>query len=178
MHPARTAFQKFVEFLVVRYYGGRDGGVAEMTKKGAVIFVAISVVALLVGIYWYYFSHDSIPHQTIRLHLRLAASSIYEFHNRTGRWPTAADDLATTSLPQISPYWKTLIENGTVAIVWRTDLKPDPSDNGAAVLTYNSAGLFPKMGRIWVCWGDLRTEYVNEENLRANLPRSPSNRLE
>jgi hypothetical protein len=149
-----------------------------MTKRRTVILVTLGIVALLSGIYWYYFSYDSIPHQTIRLHLRLTASSIYDFHNRTGRWPTVADELATTSLPHISPYWKTLIEDGTVAIVWRTDLKPDPKDNAALVMTYNSNGLFPKLGRLWICWGDLRTEYVKEEELRAKLPGSQSDRVE
>ena len=112
------------------------------------------------------------------LHLRLTASSIYEFRNTAGRWPTAADDLASTSLPQISPYWKTLIENGTVVIAWRGDLKPNPKENAALVMTYNNAGLFSKQGRVWVCWGDLRTEYVKEEELRAKLPGSQAVRRE
>lgn len=143
-----------------------------MLKTRRAILAALAIVAFCIGVYWYYFSHDSIPHQTIRLHLRLTASSIYEFRNKTGLWPRTADDLASTSLPQISPHWKTLIDNGNVAIVWRTDLKPDPKDNAALVMTYNRAGLFPKMGRVWVCWGDLRTEYIKEEELRATLKAS------
>ena len=141
-----------------------------MTKCKRTIFAAFSIVVLLIGIYWHYFSGASIPHETIRLHLRLTASSIYEFHKATGRWPTTADDLASTSLPLVSPYWRTLIENGSVAVVWRSDLKPDPKDNASLVLTYNNAGLFSKVGRVWVCWGDLRTEYVKEGELRAKLP--------
>jgi hypothetical protein len=66
-----------------------------MTKSRWTIFTAFSIVALLIGIYWHYFSQASIPHETIRLHLRLTASSIYEFHKATGRWPTTADDLAS-----------------------------------------------------------------------------------
>ena len=69
-----------------------------------------------------------------------------------------------------------LIENGSVAVVWRSDLKPDPKDNASLVMTYNNAGLFSKLGRVWVCWGDLRTDYVREEELRAKLPASGSNR--
>src|SRR4029434_8368724 len=124
-----------------------------MTKPRWAIFIALGIVAILIKIAWDYFSYDSIPHETIRLHLRLTASSIYEFHRATGRWPTTADDLASTSLPQISPYWKTLIDNDNVSIVWRSDLKPDPKDNAALMLTYNRTGLFPKLGRVWVCWG-------------------------
>ena len=131
-------------------------------------------IVVLLGIWWNYFSRHSIPHETIHLHLKLTASSIYEFHSATGRWPTGADDLARTTLPQHSPYWRTLLENDTVAVVWRSDLKPDPKDNASVVMTYNKAGLFPKLGRVWVCWGDLRTDYVREEELRAKLPDSAS----
>ena len=140
-----------------------------MTKTRWTIFPALGIVAILIKLAWDYFSYDSIPHETIRLHLRLTASSIYEFHRAAGRWPTTADDLASTSLPQISPYWKTLIENDNVSIVWRSDLKPDPKDNAALVLTYNRTGLFPKLRRVWVCWGDLRTEYIKDEELQAKL---------
>jgi hypothetical protein len=62
------------------------------------IFSGVSVVAFLIGVYWHYFSRASIPHEAIQLHLRLTASSIYEFHKATGRWPTVADDLAKTTL--------------------------------------------------------------------------------
>jgi len=115
-----------------------------MTKTKWSILAALGIVTLLIKIAWEFFSYDSVPHEAIRLHLRLTASSIYEFHNAAGRWPTAADDLASTSLPQISSYWRTLIENDTVAIVWRADLKPDPSDNGAAVLTITAPACSPR----------------------------------
>ena len=144
-------------------------GIAEMTKGRLVILAAFGVVAIVISIAWDYFNYDSIPHEAIRLHLKLTAASIYEFHNTAGRWPTSADDLALTSLPQRSPYWRTLIENGSVAIVWRGDLKPEPKDNAGLLMTYNNIDLFSKLGRVWVCWGDLRTEYVKEEELRAKL---------
>jgi hypothetical protein len=147
-----------------------------MSKTRWPVFAGLSAIALLVAIYWHYFSRASIPHEAIQLHLRLTASSIYEFHKAAGRWPTRADDLASTSLPQTSPYWRTLIDNGSVTVVWHNDLKPDPKENATLVLTYNNAGLFSKLGRVWVCWGDLRTEYVKEEALRSKLraeSRSP-----
>jgi hypothetical protein len=136
-------------------------------------FVGLGVLAILVGIYWNYFGPNSIPHEAIRLHLRLTASSIYEFQEATGRWPAAPDDLTSTSLPQTSPYWRTLIDNGSVAIVWNNDLKPDPADNASVVLTYHNAGLLSRLGRVWVCWGDLRTEYLEEDVLRAKLDSQP-----
>jgi hypothetical protein len=140
-----------------------------MTKARLAIFIALGIVAIVIRIAWDYFDRESIPHESIRLHLQLTASSIYEFHQTAGRWPAKIDDLALTSLPLRSPYWRTLIENGSVAIAWRSDLKPNPKDNAALVMTYNNVGLFSKLGRVWVCWGDLRTEYVKEEELRAKL---------
>ena len=139
------------------------------------IVTALSVVAFAIGIYWNYFSRDSIPNEAIRLHLKLAASSIYEFHKTRGRWPTSVDDLASTSLPQVSPYWRLLIENGSVTVVWRTDLKADPKDNASSIMTYHNAGLLSKLGRVWVCWGDLRTESVTENELRTRLAETQSN---
>lgn len=139
------------------------------------IVTALSLVAFAIGIYWNYFSRDSIPNEAIRLHLRLTASGIYEFHKTRGRWPTSADDLALTSLPQISPYWRLLIENGSVVVVWRTDLKPDPKDNVSSIMTYHNAGLLSKLGRVWVCWGDLRTELITEKELRKKLAETQSN---
>jgi hypothetical protein len=139
------------------------------------IVAALSVVAFAIGIYWNYFSRDSIPNEAIQLHLKLTASSIYEFHNTRGRWPTSVDDLASTSLPRVSPYWRLLIENGSVAVVWRTDLKPDPKDNAASVMTYHNAGVLSKLGRVWVCWGDLRTEFITENELRTKLAGTQSN---
>lgn len=143
-----------------------------MTKRRLALVVLFGILAFLINMAWDYFNRDSIPHEAIRLHLKLTASSIYEFHNATGRWPAKIDDLASTSLPQVSPYWRTLIENDSVAIVWRSDLGSDPKDNRHLVLTYNNTGLFSKLGRVWVCWGDLRTEYVKEEELRAKLAGS------
>ena len=145
-----------------------------MTKGRLTILAALGVAAIVIGIAWDYFNRDSIPHEAIRLHLKFTAASIYEFHNTAGRWPKSADDLAFTSLPERSPYWRNLIENGSVAIIWRSDLKPNPKDNAGLVLTYNNVGFFSKLGRVWVCWGDLRTEYVKEEELRAKLASSRS----
>jgi hypothetical protein len=45
-------------------------------------------------------------------------------------------------------------------------------------MTYNRTGLFPKLGRVWVCWGDLRTEYIKEEELQAKLVTPKANPLE
>ena len=147
-----------------------------MTKARLLIFAALAVAALVIRVAWDYFDRGSIPHESIRLHLQLTASSIYEFHQTAGRWPANIDDLASTSLPLKSPYWRSLIENGSVAVVWRSDLKPDPKDNAALVMTYNNTGLFSKLGRVWICWGDLRTEFVKDEELHAKLSDAAARR--
>jgi hypothetical protein len=92
--------------------------------------------------------------------------------NSTKRWAGGRRRPMILPRPRFrktSPYWRTLIDNGSVAVVWDNDLKPDPKDNASLVMTYNNAGLFSKLGRVWVCWGDLRTEYVKEEDLRSKL---------
>ena len=33
---------------------------------------------------------------------------------------------------------------------YENDLKPNPADNASVVLTYHDAGLFSKLGRVWV----------------------------
>ena len=141
-----------------------------MKKSRVAALVGLGVAALLIGMVFDYFDRGSIPHQAIQLHLRLVGSSIYEFHTNTGRWPERAEDLARTSLPLRSPYWKQLLDRGIIVVVWPKDLRPNPKDNEGRVLTYdNGGGLFARLGRVWVCWGDLRTEYVKAEELAGKL---------
>ena len=110
-----------------------------------------------------------ISHQTIQLHLRLIGASIYEYHTKTGRWPARLDDWAETSLPRESPHWKVMIESGADVMVWHDNLNSDPKDNAHLILAYHNKGLLAWLGRQWVCWGDLRTEYVRTRKLGALL---------
>jgi hypothetical protein len=110
-----------------------------------------------------------IAHESTQLHLRLTASSMYEYHSRTGQWPTQIEDLAKTSLPQRSPYWRQMLAEEVNVIVWHKSLKPDPRANAGHILVYHNKGLIATRGRSWVCWGDLRTEYIPTEDLRAYL---------
>lgn len=121
------------------------------------------VMAFVAGFAWDYFSGDSIPHVAIRNQLTLFGTSIYEFHSRTGRWPSRLDDLAETSLPQRNPSWRASAE--PVVILWRGDLKPDPKDNARVILAYHNAGLFSQFGNTWVLWGDLHTEFIKRSTL-------------
>ena len=115
-------------------------------KKWIVAVVGLGLASLVIGIVFDYLDRGSIPHQAIQLHLRLVGSIIYEFHTNTGRWPERAEDLAATSLPLRSPYWKQMLDQGIIVVVWPKGLKPDPKENAGVVLTYDNGGLFARLG--------------------------------
>ena len=139
---------------------------SRVTVAGLAVAAGVYLAAQITGMVMDYFNHDSIPHQAIRLHLRLVCAGIYEYHSKTGRWPTRFDDLAETSLAQKVPNWR-MVEPQTIVVLWRDDLKPDPKDNAAVILAYYNKGLFSRLGRMWVCWGDLRTEYLKADEIHA-----------
>jgi hypothetical protein len=45
------------------------------------------------------------------------------------------------------------------------NLKPDPQDSADLIPAYHNSGLLAWFGRQWVCWGDLRTEYITTRQL-------------
>ena len=108
--------------------------------------------------------------QSQQIYLRLYGEGIYEYHALTGKWPSKIDDLAKTSLPLKYPHWwKAQLGIDADAIVCPKNLKPDPKENGHVILCYHNKGLDVEMGRMWVCWGDLRTECITPEELHAHL---------
>ena len=127
-------------------------------------------MCLAVGAWIVFFVYNmtDIANFSMQLHLRLLGSSVYEYHTKTGQWPTRIDDLAQTSVAQ-GRYWKWQLEREVVVMVWPKDLRPDPKNNGDVILAYHNKGLLAELGRVWVCWGDLRTEYVKTKDVRANL---------
>ena len=112
---------------------------------------------------------SDVAHEAVRLHLNYFGSSIYEYHATTGKWPTQIDDLEMTSLPVTSPYWRSWFVDDAMVIVWHRNLKPDPKGNSHDVLAYHDKGLIAEAGQKWVCWGDMRTEYIKTEDLRHYL---------
>ena len=99
--------------------------------------------------------------QSQQIYLRLYGEGIYEYHALTGKWPSKIDDLARTSLPLRYPHWwKAQLGIDADAFVCPKNLKPDPKENGHVILCYHNKGLDAEMGRMWVCWGDLRTECI------------------
>jgi hypothetical protein len=132
---------------------------------------AVLLLGWFARLVWDYFNEGTIAHQAMQVQLKLFGAAMYEYHSATGRWPTSVDDLAKTSLPQRSYVWRQTA--GTLTFLWPTDLYPDPKQNANVLLAYDNAGLFNKLERVWVCWGDLRTEHMLERDLRVRL--GPSN---
>lgn len=133
---------------------------------------AIGVGAVVVAVVMAYNYHGvkEMSEQSQQVYLRLYGDSIYEYRALTGAWPSRVDDLARTSLPLKNPrWWKAQLDVGADVIVWPKDLKPDPPDNALAILCYHAKGLDAENGRIWVCWGDLRTGWITPEELREKL---------
>jgi hypothetical protein len=131
--------------------------------------IAVLGILLVAPFAWDYLDRDSVPQQSIKYQLALFGLSIYEYHSTTGRWPARLDDLARTSLSRRNPHWR--LSATPFVILWRDDLRPDPKDNAAVVLAYHNAGVLANLGRKWVLWGDLRTEYVRTATLRAILDK-------
>jgi hypothetical protein len=116
-----------------------------------------------------YADRNDVLHEAIKLWVRLYGDAVYEYNATTGQWPVQIDDLARTSLPQRFPYWKQRLAQNTIVMVWNKDLKSDPNDNASLILAYHNKGLYAELGRVWVCWGDLRTEYIKREELQVKL---------
>ena len=142
----------------------------KLTSRRSKIAAAIAIILFIWSgkIVWDFFDTTSVPHQTIQLQLKLFGEAMYEFHSTTGRWPAKLDDLQRTSLPARSYVWRQTAE--TFTLLWPQDLKPDPKDNANVLLAYESGSLMSRLGRIWVCWGDLRSELLRKPDLQAKLP--------
>jgi hypothetical protein len=137
-------------------------------RNGGLLLGCAILLALIVPVVRYY-SRSDVAHLAIQTWLRLYGSAIYEYHSKTGQWPSRTDDLAKTSLPQGFRYWRQTLDDQAIVIVWNKDLKTVPKDNARLILAYHNKGLYARLGRVWVCWGDLRTEYITVEDLRAHL---------
>jgi hypothetical protein len=153
-----------------------------MSSRSKVLAAAgIAILLWCARLAWDYFDRGSIAHQAIELHLKLFGAAMYEYHSATGQWPSSLNDLARTSLPARSHLWRQAA--ATLVFLWPEDLKPAPKDNAGVLLIYDRGGLFNRLGRVWVCWGDLRTEHMPERELRARVaaqrpsaPQSPTDR--
>lgn len=115
---------------------------------------------------------DEMTELSLHNHMSLYGEGIYEYHALTGEWPSRIDDLARTSLPLKYPrWWVDQLNLEADAIVRPKNMKSDPKENGSLILAYHNKGLEAERGRIWVCWGDLRTGWITSDELQQNLER-------
>jgi hypothetical protein len=161
--------------------GSTTGSIPALRRLKAPFKSATLKVAAITGVFialwlsrfaWDYFDADSPANAAMQVQLKLFGRAIYEYHSQSGRWPTSLDDLARTSLPQSSYVWRQTAR--TIVFLWPQDLKDDPQNNGKVLLAYWRGGLFNEFGRVWVCWGDLRTEHLKQNILHARLRRQLS----
>jgi hypothetical protein len=140
-----------------------------MFRQGRLVLFGFSVALAIVLPIVQYFDRSDVSHQSIQIWLKIYGDGMYEYHTKTGQWPSRIEDFAKTSLPVRFRYWKEMLDTQTIVIVWHKKFKADPKDNGGLILAYHNKGLYSQLGRTWVCWGDLRTEYIKTEDLRARL---------
>jgi hypothetical protein len=134
------------------------------------ITIGLGAVVIAAMMAYNYYGMKEMSDLSQQVYLRIYGESIYEYHALTGNWPSKVDDLARTSLAVKYPsWWKAQLDIEADVIVWPRDLKPDRKDNGHVILCYHNKGLDAEMGRMWVCWGDLRTEWITPEDLRHYL---------
>jgi len=100
---------------------------------------------------------------------------IYGYRAARGHWPAKVADLAGTPMALTMRGWDDDIVSGRVVVLWPQDWPPSPRDNGGKILAYYTAGLISEFGKQWVCWGDLRTEYLPTEKLQAALKTTRGN---
>ena len=132
--------------------------------------VALVVGAAAVYLGFLLFSGPTqVGHESLQYQLKAIGESIYEYHTQTGQWPQNIDDLGRTSLAAQLRYWKQALDSGSIVVVWHDHLNPNPAENRDKVLAYHNKGTLAMMGQQWVCWGDLRTEYVDSKRLQAAL---------
>lgn len=132
--------------------------------------IGVGVLAIAVITAYNCYHVKEMTEQSEQIYLRLYGESIYEYHALTGTWPSKVDDLAKTTLPLKNPnWWKIQLDTEADVIVWPKTLKPDPNDNGNVILCYHNKGLDAEQGKMWVCWGDLRTGWISLEELQERL---------
>jgi hypothetical protein len=140
-----------------------------MFRQARLVLFGLAILLAVVLPIVQYSNRSDVSHQSIQIWLKLYGDGIYEYHANTGQWPAQIEDLAKTSLSVKFRYWKEMLDTQTIVIVWHKKLKVDSKDNAGLILAYHNKGLYSQLDRTWVCWGDLRTEYIRTEDLRARL---------
>jgi hypothetical protein len=121
-------------------------------RKGllAVLVFAAFAVAFV-------YAQIDIATKSIQFELRKISESLYEARSKGGKWPAQIADLQGTAYLNM-PHRRTMLEEGQSVVVWQQDLEPDPEANENRILAYDNGSLLSRLGRVWVCRGDLRIE--------------------
>ena len=152
-----------------------------LSRKQIFLIIIVAGVGLMV---WRIFNYHStglvidcvdVAHEAVSFRLKFLCEGIYQYRAATGSWPTKAADLAGTPMALTMRGWDDDIYSGRVVVLWPQDWPPNPKDNADKILAYYTAGLISEFGKQWVCWGDLRTEYLPTEKLQAVLKTTQVN---
>jgi len=146
-----------------------------MIRKRKVVVAAVAggIALVLLPVVMQFFGATEIAHESVSYSLNAIGQAIYEFHTTTGQWPSQPEDLNRTSLTLHLRYWRPVLDNGSIVVVWHDNLQPHPQENANVILAYHNRGLLAELGRQWVCWGDLRTEYISSRRLKTVLQQNP-----
>lgn len=140
-----------------------------MWRKWKLVAALVIGGLALAAVVLFYSGVADVASQAVEYQLKTFGQAIYEYHTITGNWPQDAEDLNRTSLPLRLRYWRATLDNGSIVIVWHKNLHSDPAANAGVVLVYHNRGLLAEMGHQWVCWGDLRNEYISSRKLKQTL---------
>lgn len=136
-----------------------------MSRKRKILVGALVLAAA--GLAFAYAQLD-VASQSIQFDLKMIGQSVYEARIRNGAWPARIEDLDGTQYLNL-PHRRALLEQGVYSLVWHQDLNSNRESNGEKVLAYDNSSLLSRFGRVWVCRGNLRVEYMKAGELQALL---------
>ena len=142
-------------------------------SKSLIKGIIIGAIMVLTAAGYHYFTivynTSDVAHKAVSYRLKFLCEGIYQYRAATGHWPAKVADLARTPMALTMRGWDDDIYSGRVVVLWPHDWPPNSKDNANKILAYYTAGLISEFGKQWVCWGDLRTEYLPSEKLKTIL---------
>jgi len=125
----------------------------------ALAAIAAATIAFVYG-------QVDVATKSIQFDLRTIGASVYEAHSKSGKWPAQIADLEGTEYLRM-PYRRMMLEKGAFVVVWQQDLDSDPQANRNRILAYDNGSLLARLGRVWLCRGDLRIDRMRAEDAAA-----------
>jgi hypothetical protein len=140
--------------------GAEEGG---LSGRGRILSAALVLAALAIA---FVYVQVDIATKSIQFDLRKIGESVYEARSKSGKWPAQVADLEGTEYLRM-PHRRTMLEEGFFVVVWQQDLDPDAEASRNRILAYDNGSLLSRLGRVWVCRGDLRIERMRADELLA-----------